>query len=176
MPSEPPDGPAGGSIRKLYEADFAAAQSVWVEAFLELMVAMRARFGSDMDSIILLSAIGQQMLADPDLLVRGDAGMERAPARKWRYATNLDALARATGIPRETVRRKINALEADGLVNRLPDQTVVIGPGAAQQLAPLTEATITMLDRIFSGYARLLARQGPATSTRTKGNSDNGTT
>jgi hypothetical protein len=158
MPSDHPDGPADGPIRKLYEADFAAAQSVWVEAFLELLVAMRKRFGSDIDSIILLSAIGQQMLADPDMPALSHAAMERASARKWRYATNLDALARATGIPRETVRRKINALEADGLVNRLPDQTVVIGPGAAHQLAPLTQATITMLDRIFSGYTRLLAR------------------
>ncbi len=159
MRSDPPDT-AGGPIQQLYEVDFAAAQSIWVEAYLELLVAMRARFGSDLDSIILISAIGQQMLADPDLPVMGHAEAESAPERTWRYATNLDALARATGIPRETVRRKINALAVEGLVVRLPDQTVVIGPAAAQKLAPLTLTTITMLDRIFTGYTRLLARDG----------------
>jgi hypothetical protein len=172
MPSDPPHSAASGPIRALYETDFAAAQSVWVEAYLELLIAMRARFGSDLDAIILLSAIGQQMLADPGMPVMGEAELRSAPMRTWRYATNLDALSRATGIPRETVRRKINALAAEGLVARLPDQTVVIGPGAAQLLAPLTHTTITMLDRVFSGYSRLLARHSMPSSPEPKGSPD----
>jgi hypothetical protein len=172
MPSDPLDAQDTGPIRQLYEVDFAAAQSVWVDAYLELLIAMRARFGSDLDSIMLLSAIGQQMLSDPRLPPMGHAEMRSAPAREWRYSTNLDALARATGIPRETVRRKINALAAQGLVVRLPNQTVIVGPQAAALLSPLTHTTISMLDRIFAGYSRLLARHGLISSTELKGTPD----
>jgi hypothetical protein len=160
MPSDLSDRAAAGPIFRLYKTDFAAAQAIWVEAYLELLVAMRARFGSDLDAIILLSAIGQQMLADPDLPAMGYDEVRHVADRRWRSATNLDALSRATGIPRETVRRKINALQAEGLVSRLPDQTVAIGPEAAENLAPLTLTTISMLDRIFTGYSRLLGRHG----------------
>lgn len=172
MPSDPPEAAAPGPIRQLYELDFAAAQSVWVDAYLELLIAMRARFGSDLDSIMLLSAIGQQMLSDPRLPPMGHAEMRSAPAREWRYSTNLDALARATGIPRETVRRKINALVAQGLVVRLPNQTVIVGPQAAALLSPLTDTTISMLDHIFAGYARLLARHGLSATPEPKGTPD----
>jgi predicted transcriptional regulator len=48
---------------------------------------------------------------------------------------NAFSIAACTGIPRETVRRKVEVLVAKGLVNRTSDG-LAVGPGIAQRLDP----------------------------------------
>jgi hypothetical protein len=133
---------------------------VWVEAFLTLLVELRRAFGNDMDKVILLSAIGQQHLGDPALSGTSRAKLERmdmVPA--MRSATNIDALARATGIPRESVRRKVNELIADKLVERTPEAGLCVAPGVAARLQGSTDVTIEMLDTLFATYLAMLVAE-----------------
>ena len=150
-----------GLVQQLYERDFPAAQSAWVEEFLVLMIELRSTFGNDLDKIIILSMIGQQMLRDPALppMSHSDA-RQKPPRREKARDTNIDALARASRIPRESVRRKVNELIADNLVERLDTGGIVIRTGAAARLAPATMVTIAMLDAVISKYIGLLSDHG----------------
>jgi hypothetical protein len=150
-----------GLVAGLYAQDFAAPQRVWVEGFLTLLVELRRAFGNDMDKVIILSAIGQQRLSDPALSGTSRAELERmdvSPAR--RITTNIDALARATGIPRESVRRKVNELVADTLVERPAEGGLRIAPGVASRLQASTDVTVEMLDTLFGAYLAMLVAQG----------------
>lgn len=134
---------------------------MWVEGFLTLLVELRRVFGNDMDKVIILSAIGQQYLRDPALsgTSRVDVeGMEVAPGR--RSTTNIDALARATGIPRESVRRKVNELIADKLVERPAEGGLHVAPGIAGRMQASTDVTVEMLDSLFAAYLAMLVAQG----------------
>jgi hypothetical protein len=146
-----------GLVRQLYERDFPTAQSVWVEEFLLLLVELRGAFGNDLDKIIILSLIGQQMLRDPAIPAISHSEASSAPQRQWRGRdTNIDALARASRIPRESVRRKVNELIADEMVERMDSGGLAVRAGIAARLAPSTMVSIAMLDAVFAKYLGLL--------------------
>lgn len=146
-----------GLVEQLYERDFPTAQSVWVEEFLLLMVELRSTFGNDLDKIIILSLIGQQMLRDPAIPVISHTEARSAPQTQWRGRdTNIDALARASRIPRESVRRKVNELIAENMVERLDSGGLAVCAGIAARLAPATMVSIAMLDAVFAKYLGLL--------------------
>lgn len=157
-----PNPPAlRGLIEQLYATDFPAAQSIWVEAFLPLLVDLRRAFGNDIDKVIILSAIGQQVLRDPSMPALSHEDVQSGPFPDWPgRTTNIDALSRATGIPRESVRRKVNQLMAENLVVRADTGGLAIQAGASAQLASSTMVTIAMLDTIFAKYLTLLRSRG----------------
>ncbi|MGL4543112.1 MAG: hypothetical protein ACRCUI_11440 [Polymorphobacter sp.] len=142
-----------GLVTQLFSADFPAAQSAWVEEFLLLLVELRHAFGNDIDKVIILSLIGQQFLRTPALPAIPQAATQTGqPPDPARRSTNIDALVRASRIPRESVRRKVNELIADALVERLENGGLAIRAGASARLAPATLVSIGMLDAVFSVY------------------------
>jgi hypothetical protein len=146
-----------GLVRLLYQTQFPLAQGIWVEGFLELMLELRRVFGNDLDKVIILSTIGQQLLRDGRLPKRSYGDWIGTPPIDLPHrATNIDALARATRIPRESVRRKVNELIADGLVRRDEENRLVIAAGAAARLANSTHVTIEMLDNLIAAYLAIL--------------------
>lgn len=150
-----------GLIAQLYTAEFSTAQSMWVEEFLVLLLKLRETFGNDLDKVIILSTIGQRRLRDPAMPALSHAEAVGERSSEWTGAyTNVDALARATGIPRESVRRKVNELIADQLVVRNEAGGLTVNPGAAARLAPATMVTIEMLDRVVSGFIAMLRDRG----------------
>jgi hypothetical protein len=155
------DGQAhAGLVKQLFEADFTSAQAIWVEGFLTLLVELRRVFGNDMDKVMILSAIGQQMLRDPAMPTMPlEVANTVGPGVHSDRRTNIDALARATGIPRESVRRKVNELTEAGLVRRADDGGIVIADGAAARLATSTDVEVAMLDRIFADLLALMVRR-----------------
>lgn len=153
--------PYRGLVAGLFAQDFPAAQGVWVEGFLTLLVELRRVFGNDIDKVIILSAIGQQFLTDSNLRPFSRADAEQADfASAPRRTTNIDALARATGIPRESVRRKVNELVAAGLVERPAQGGLRIGHGAAARLERSTGVSVEMLDTLFAAYLAMLVARG----------------
>lgn len=76
--------------------------------------------------------------------VRKAAALLRAAADSGAGAT-VSALARAADLPRATALRMIEALVAERLLARLPDDRVVIGPGL-HTLARTTNLTEILLD------------------------------
>jgi DNA-binding GntR family transcriptional regulator len=63
---------------------------------------------------------------------------------------NLQSIADYSGIPRETVRRKLRDLEQLGWIVRRDNGYLVATTRAAQDLAPATEATLTYLAAIIA--------------------------
>jgi len=104
---------------------------------LRLMANWRQPF-KDADSIMILLAIivitGEKLTRaklKPDLqnLARPISQSELAPC-------NLNSIAVATGLNRETTRRKVNRLVNAGLVVRDGDGSVRLGPGVPQREEP----------------------------------------
>lgn len=150
-----------GLVAGLFEDDFPFAQSVWAEGFLGLLVELRQVFGNDMDKVMILAAIGQRMLRDPQLgrLSHSEAKSARFP--RWEgHSTNIDALARATGIPRESVRRKVNELCESGLVVRQDGWRLIIRAGTSDRLQRTTQTAIAMLDQVIALFLDRLIAEG----------------
>jgi hypothetical protein len=146
-----------GLVRFLYQTRFAAAQGTWVEGFLSLLVEMRRVFGNDLDKVIILSTIGQQMLLDGRIPKRNyDEWILDPLMERHGRVTNIDAIARATGIPRESVRRKVNELIAAQLVTRREGNDLAIAPGTAARMARSTEISVNMLDHVVSTYLAMM--------------------
>jgi DNA-binding transcriptional ArsR family regulator len=142
-----------GLVSLLYEQDFPGAHGAWVEAFLALMIELRCVFGNDLDKVIILSTIGQRMLLNAGMPVLSDAAVLDVPELHLvGTATTIEGLARTTGIPRESVRRKIEELRKAGMVTRDPERGLVVCPEAAQHLAKATRIEIETLDRLLADY------------------------
>jgi hypothetical protein len=127
-------------------ARFGRIWPVHNDAFSELLVALRRQFGGDLDRMLVLAIIGSRTLArgridglSYDQVMAGDrAADERAPI-------NIQSIATYSGIPRETVRRKVNDLERMGWIIRAENGYPVVSARAAEDLAPATEATMRYL-------------------------------
>jgi DNA-binding transcriptional ArsR family regulator len=142
-----------GLVSLLYEQDFPGAHGAWVEGFLALMIELRRVFGNDLDKIIILSTIGQRMLLNAGMPALSYSAVLDAPELHLvGTATNVEALARATGIPRESVRRKVEELREAGMVTKDPERGLVVCRGAAQHFANTTRIEIEALDRLLADY------------------------
>ncbi|WPL18233.1 hypothetical protein Thiowin_03294 [Thiorhodovibrio winogradskyi] len=120
---------------------------IHTEAFCELLVALRRQFDGDLDRMLVLAIIGARTLSrgridglsyDGLLSPDRDAKVDPAPI-------NLQSIADYSGIPRETVRRKIRDLERRGWIVKGDNGHLSVAPEAAHALAPATEATLTYL-------------------------------
>ena len=87
---------------------FFDAQYVWTSFLLEHLVSVRQRLG-DLDTALLLTVIGLSALQGARAGQVPDAPV------------NAHSLALVTGIPRETVRRKLAALGRRGWIEPSPD-------------------------------------------------------
>jgi hypothetical protein len=157
-----------GLVEGLFRSDFTRFQGIWVEEHLRLMKALRVHFGNDLDKVMIIAAIGQQQLRDPALprleyASSGEGGLVGDPAR----FTNVDRLAAATGIPRESVRRKVSELIAAGWVERVGTRALAVRPQAALDMQPASQVEFDMLDRMFAEFAAGLVERGDLKIERT---------
>lgn len=129
-------------------------------AFTALMVECRKHFGGDMDAMLILSAIGERTLTPqrsagltyPEFLTG-----RRNDSRKGRI--NTQSIADSTGIPRESVRRKVLDLIGRGWVKRNDDGTFEVTEKAAVDLAPATEASFQYLLAVGNAMMTTIARK-----------------
>ena len=110
-------------------------------------MALRRQFDGDLDRMLVLAIIGARTLSrgridglSYDGLLSPDRDARTDPA-----PINLQSIADYSGIPRETVRRKIRDLEQRGWIVKNENGPLSIAPEAAHALAPATEATLTYL-------------------------------
>jgi DNA-binding MarR family transcriptional regulator len=99
---------------------------------LRLMENWRERI-KDYDTIMIVIAIGA---ITAERLTRTELheleNIARAVPADLLGTCNISSIAEATGLNRETTRRKVNKLEADGLVVRSADGTINFAPGYMQ--------------------------------------------
>src|SRR3546814_626584 len=107
---------------------------------LELFAAARTAFDGDVERAVVLLEVALRTLQDPRLadvdletLLSGSLG-PYYPS----LSTNMRSIADSSGIPKETVRRKVAALVADGLVLR-EGNALSLSPAASPVLTPIRE-------------------------------------
>lgn len=93
-----------------YAENYVAYQYALVEFFAEHLSDVSRSFGGDMQQVMVVAILGQRRLA----VLRGTKSTDSFSAE----GTSISAsrLADATGIPRETVRRKLAILKDRGWV------------------------------------------------------------
>lgn len=122
-----------------------------VDGFTELLITLRRQFRGDLDMMLVLAIIGSRTL--PSRRARGMSYQDFADGTRLDprpNPINLQSVAECSGIPRETVRRKVRELQALGWVDRRDDGVLVVNERAAKDLAPATEATMDYLVAIGS--------------------------
>lgn len=110
--------------------------------FTALLIECRRCFDGDMDQLLILSVIGDRTLGTARA-----KGLNYADFLEGKRAVgiprriNTQSVADSTGIPRETVRRKIRRLIERGWVQKNEDGTLEVTESAAVDLASATQAT-----------------------------------
>jgi hypothetical protein len=115
-------------------------------AFARLLSTLRREFGGDLDAMLVLLtlSLGTDREGWADAL-RGDF----APSPRTRL-TNTQSIALASGIPRETVRRKMEAMQARGWIMRNEAGNWTPTSRAATDLRESSRETIGFIRAIVS--------------------------
>jgi hypothetical protein len=154
------------------ERNFGGIWPAHVENFTWFIIQCRRNFDGDLDRFLVLCVIGDRTFAArnvPETFTLQDLGS----IRKDQLPTepiNLQSIADFSGIPRETVRRKLRDLVALGWVERDERGNFFATRKAAADLAPLTEIGISYLAKMkavlapkYSGHKPLSGRKrGPS--------------
>ncbi|WP_397594989.1 hypothetical protein [Sphingorhabdus sp.] len=152
-------------IAALLHEKFSDYQALWVENHLRLLCNLRHTFGNDLDKSIILAVVGQRMFQ-----IGLDRPIDFDQARTGNYAldlsrmTNVESISEATGIPRETVRRKVSELLEIGWLERGAKGGLSVTPQATDTLESATQIIAQLLGTMFDALARDPAISGPGPS------------
>jgi hypothetical protein len=139
------------------KSGFSTIWPVHVEAFAQFLIALRRDFGGDLDMALILAVIGERRYARRTS--REVPTYERLGATDGRVtgtvSINSYSIAEYTGIPRETVRRKVTALIDHGWIERGALGDLIPTMKAASDLANSTEATLTYLSTVIAACDRV---------------------
>jgi hypothetical protein len=132
----------------LLRDNYASASRFLISPFVEFLVISRERFDGDLDRALIFMVCALRTAEDKKThALRLEDVLEGRVESYPSLLTNVRSIAESTGIPRETVRRKVAMLVEKGWLVRIGDD-LAITPFASQELTPVREA---MLD----GAARL---------------------
>lgn len=125
------------------------SQYHYVQFLSEHLADCAAAFGGDLDSVLILAVLGQRRLE----VLRGEPGQLAEPHR---HAMSALRIADVSGIPRETVRRKLDGLRQRGWVEKHARfGWYVVGDSGS---SPAREALRELEARSFRRLARLHLR------------------
>lgn len=134
------------------KAVFGKVWPVHVHSLTRFLIACRKAFGGDLDLFLVLAVIGErtysQQHADPSLTY-DEFRAGQASATRIRDI-NLRSIAAFSGIPRETVRRKIAELAERGWIVRNEHGSLIATRKAAADLQPLTLDSISYIAQMLS--------------------------
>ncbi len=153
-PSTPEE--AGAAFR----ANYLLFQYEFVEFFADHLSDMSRVFGGDLQAVLVLAVIGQVRLRS--YIAGGNEG-DGSPA-----GISASRLSDVTGIPRETVRRKLKDLEAKRWIERVgPSLWRIRMEGeksaARQELNALDNRAIDRIARMFCRLQRIASENAPST-------------
>lgn len=125
-------------------AVFGKVWPVHAHSLTRFLIECRRTFDGDLDMFLVLAVIGDrtysQQHADPEVtyedFISGKAGHTET------IDINLRSIAEFSGVPRETVRRKLKDLMAKGWVTRNANGSLTATRTASVDLQPLTRASI----------------------------------
>lgn len=128
-----------------------------VLALTRFLIACRQNFDGDIDLFLVLCVIGERTFSQANVREgmtfeqwNSDAVKGIAPEN-----INVQSIADFSGIPRETVRRKLRVLIDKGWVSRDDNGFVRATRKAQEDLAPLTSASIQYLSKMKATFDTL---------------------
>lgn len=135
-------------------SNFGRLHARHVGALTRHLVECREAFGGDLDLFLVLTIIGERTFPArnaPDEMshaefLHGHVGDTESAA------INQQSIADYSGIPRETVRRKIETLIEKGWVHRDESKHLTATDKANADLSQLTESTIRYLRDIQNAF------------------------
>jgi hypothetical protein len=141
--------PAAASIKAALLANYAEVQYHYVQFLAEHLTDCRKALGGDFDNLMILAVLGQRFLGAYHDLAPGEIPDD---ALVWMSALRI---ADVTGIPRESVRRKLGQLQARGWVENERSRGWRLAGGrnstqARMDLAKLDERGIDRLARMIA--------------------------
>jgi hypothetical protein len=152
------DTKQGAFIRQ----NFNTIWPVHLDGFTRLLVQLRTRFDGDLDLALVLAVIGGRTQPErwtPSLTELGRM-IDADHPNSNQVPINLQSVADFSGIPRETVRRKVNVLQRRGWVTRAADGRLAVTPRAAEDLQGSTSDTIAYLSSLLIAFEAVRTMEG----------------
>lgn len=117
--------------------------SIWPDhltGLTRLLVQLRERFDGDLDLVLVLAVIGSQSRPAPRPTEFASAPDMTNTQHKDESSKrcNFQSVSQSSGIPRETVRRKVSILQNKGWVSRDADGQLSVSLSGANALADET--------------------------------------
>lgn len=139
-----------------FRARYSEFQYTFVQFFTEHLTDLSRSFRGDLGEMLILAVIGQAFIDAYHERGRGNAP-EDIRARAW---INASRLSDVTGIPRQTVRRKLDALERRGWIERNNEAEWTLrfeGPSsvARRELKELDDRAIDRVALLYSQLSRI---------------------
>ena len=142
-------------VRTAFTENYRAYQYRFVEFFVDHLSDLSRTFKGDLQQMVVLAIIGQVLMRGMDDAAR--TGRDPADLPLERISISASRIADVTGIPRETVRRKLAALEERGWIERTPPSSwrLVMTPADAPARVDLHEVDQRAIARIARLFAEL---------------------
>ena len=152
----------GAKHTAFIKENFGTVWPVHLVGFTRLLVQLRAHFQGDLDLMLVLAVIGsrtQDARWNAELAVLGQLTRDEN-AKGKQQPINIQSIAAFSGIPRETVRRKLVILEERGWVSRDAEGHIVATSRAGADLEVATGDTITYLASLLRAIETAQTREG----------------
>ncbi|HYF23522.1 MAG TPA: hypothetical protein VD929_09010 [Caulobacteraceae bacterium] len=141
----------------LLRDNYAEAAGELLEPLLDLLIAARAAFRGDLDKFAVFLTVAVRTARSPETRrLSLDQVLEGAVETYPSLGTNTTSIAESTGIPRESVRRKVAELTEAGWVERVGG-ALRLTVRASQELTPLRERVLETAAQMHHVAARLEA-------------------
>lgn len=137
------------------ERNFGKLHALHVSAFTRHLIECRRACDGDLDLFLVLTIIGERTFSPrfaPDAMSHTEF-LEGTVESVEPLAINLQSIADYSGIPRETVRRKVEQLIAKGWVRRDELRFVTATDQANEELRDLTASTLRYLREMEAALA-----------------------
>lgn len=132
------------------------------EPLVHFLVVARRLCGDDLDAVLVLLVIVQRANLHPAFAELEPEKMDLEPPDELpSLGANLRSIADSTGIPRETVRRKVKTLVQRGLVET-HESGIRFTPDGYRAVAPAREALVKLAGRVHRAVEAELAKAAKA--------------
>lgn len=158
-------------VHDAFENNYLLYQYRFVEFFVEHLSDISRTFRGDLQAMMVLALVGQVQIRAVRMAI--DHGHDPRNLPPERLSINASRIADVTGIPRETVRRKLEFLEGRNWIVRSEEggYRIAIHNGQAVAKTDLAEIDMRALNRVAGLFRDLesLVPSGAATGAPPKG-------
>ena len=138
------------SVSALLRGDYVRVAKNLIGPLTDLLVVARPVTGGDLDKLLIILVVALRTAEHPGLAP--DDFEQALDGRLPIYRslrTNVRSIAESTGLPRETVRRKVGQLVDAGWIARHGDD-LSYTPEASRALTPVREALFELAGRLHA--------------------------